>query len=171
MFLRSLSCHNKDLEQWTLKPSVRHSSRVLDKPCYSSQANQCYSSVLFRRQQENPSWKREGMPTQRLEEKRVEECAVEGESERGRERERAHTRGRERERESALAPPFICFFLHLGLPYANWAYSGVLFVLPEVFTLVLRPSFDLSLFYFRGLFPSLSFSHRHFGLLFPILPT
>ena len=67
--------------------------------------------------------KREGMPTQRLEEKRVEERAgeVERQSERGRERERAHARGREREGESALAPPFICFFLHLGLPYANWA--------------------------------------------------
>ena len=61
--------------------------------------------------------KREGMPTQRLEEKRVEECVGEGE----REREKAHARGREREGESALAPPFICFFLYPGLPYANWA--------------------------------------------------
>ena len=43
------------------------------------------------------------------------------ESERGRERERVHARGREGERESALAPPFICFCLHLGLPCANWA--------------------------------------------------
>ena len=34
MFLSSLSHHNKDLEQQTLKPSARHSSRVLDKPCY-----------------------------------------------------------------------------------------------------------------------------------------
>ena len=32
-------------------------------------------------------------------------------------------------------------------------------------------SSDLLLFYFRRLFPSLSFSHRHFGLFFPILPT
>ena len=32
-------------------------------------------------------------------------------------------------------------------------------------------SSDLPLFYFCGLFPSLSFSRRHFGLLFPILPT
>ena len=72
--------------------------------------------------------------------------------ERVRERERAHACGqgkrekekeRERARASALAPPFICFFLHLGLPYANWAQPGVLFVLPEVFTLVLGPSFDL----------------------------
>ena len=30
-------------------------------------------------------------------------------------------------------------------------------------------SSDLSLFYFHGFFPSLSFSHHHFGLLFPIL--
>ena len=36
MFLGSLSRHNKDLERWTLKPSARHSSWVLDKPCYSS---------------------------------------------------------------------------------------------------------------------------------------
>ena len=34
-----------------------------------------------------------------------------------------------------------------------------------------RSSFDLPLFYFRGLFPCLSFSLRHFGLLFPILTT
>ena len=138
VFLGSLSRHNKGLEQRTLKPSLRHSSWVLDKPCYSSQANQCYSSILFRRQQESER---------------------EREKERERERERAHACGRESPRESALAPPFICFFLHLGLPYANWAQPGVLFalfVLPEVFTLVLGPS--------------LSFSHRHFGLLFPILP-
>ena len=49
----------------------------------------------------------------------------------GRERESEREKEREREiermhagespRESALAPPFICFFLHLSLPYANWA--------------------------------------------------
>ena len=67
------------------------------------------------------------MPTQRLEEKRVEEPVGEGEREKEhmhvgeKERDRAHAceRERERERESALAPPFICFFLDLGLPYAN----------------------------------------------------
>jgi len=55
--------------------------------------------------------KREGMPTQRLEKKRVEERVGEGERERkrGRERERAHTCRREREPESALAPPFMFF--------------------------------------------------------------
>ena len=36
MFLGSLSRHNKDLEQRTLKPLAHHSSRILDKPCYSS---------------------------------------------------------------------------------------------------------------------------------------
>ena len=61
------------------------------------------------------------MPTQRLEEKRVEECAGEGERETLRERKSAGTHKGEKERESTLAPPFICFFLHLGLPYANWA--------------------------------------------------
>ena len=59
----------------------------------------------------------------------------------------------EKERERTLAPPFICLFLHLGLPYANWAKPGVLFVLPEVFTLVLGPSFVL----FSWAFPFLVF--------------
>lgn len=63
-----------------------------------------------------PSSKREGMPTQRFEGKRVEERMGEGE----RERKSAHMRERKRERARALAPPFL-FFLHLGLPYANWA--------------------------------------------------
>ena len=56
----------------------------------------------------------------KTEEKRMEEC-VGREGEREREKECAHARRRESPRESALAPPFICFFLHLGLPYANWA--------------------------------------------------
>ena len=42
-----------------------------------------------------------------------------------------------------LTPLFMFFFLHLSLPYANWAYPGVLFVLPEVFTLVLGPALVL----------------------------
>ena len=51
------------------------------------------STVLFRRQQENPSSKCEGMPTQRLEEKRVEE------REREREKKSSCTQGRKTERE------------------------------------------------------------------------
>ena len=41
--------------------------------------------------------------------------------ERARASEHVHARTGERERESALAPPLVCFFFHLGLPYANWA--------------------------------------------------
>ena len=52
------------------------------------------------------------MPTQRLEEKRVEEHVGEGERERERERKTAGMW--ERERESALAPPFIWFFASPG---------------------------------------------------------
>ena len=46
---------------------------------------------------------------------------VVGRGEKEREKEHTHVEGGERERESTLAPPFICFFLPLGLPYANWA--------------------------------------------------
>ena len=59
--------------------------------------------------------------------KRVEEQASlqergrgkERERERGREKERESTHSRGRKKQRALAPPFICFFLPLGLPYAN----------------------------------------------------
>ena len=61
----------------------------------------------------------EDMPTQRLEEKKVEESM--GERGRERERERESACMQERKREQALVPPFICFCLHLGLPFANWA--------------------------------------------------
>ena len=66
---------------------------------------------------------------------------------------------------------FYMFFPPLGPALCKLGQPGVLFVLPEVCTLVLRPSFDFLLFYFRGVFPSLCFSHGHFGLLFPILTT
>ena len=69
---------------------------------------------------------------------------------------------------SILASPFVCFFLlPLSLTYVNWAnQEGGLFYLRSSFR-----SSDLPWSYFLGLFPSLSFSHRHFGLLFPILIT
>ena len=70
-----------------------------------------------------------------------------------------------RERELALAPLVICLSLP-GPVLCKLGQPGVLFVLPEVLTLVLGPSFVL----FLKAFP-LSFSHGHFGLLFPILPT
>ena len=52
------------------------------------------------------------------------------------------TRGRERERELALAPLFICLSLP-GPVLCKLGQPGVLFVLPEVLTPVLRPSFVL----------------------------
>ena len=96
------------------------------------------------------------MPTQRREEKR--------------DRRSTHVRSVGRcvkETPHPLAPLFICFFLPPRPALCKLGRPGVLFVLPEVLTLVLGPS----LFSFRGLYPSLSFSHRHSGLLFPILPT
>ena len=61
----------------------------------------------------------------------------------------------------------IFFLLPQNLPYVNWvSQEGSLFHL----RLSLQ-SLHLPLFCFCGLFPSLSFSHRHFGLLFPILTT
>ena len=61
---------------------------------------------------------------------------------------------------------FSMFFPPPGPALCKVGWPGVLFVPPEVLTLAL----DLPLFYFHGLFPSLSFSHRHSGLLSPILP-
>ena len=62
---------------------------------------------------------------------------------------------------------FFFFFLPLGLSYVNWASQ-------EHYLFYLRSSLwssDLRLFYFCRLLPSLSFSHCHSGLLFPILTT
>ena len=80
-----------------------------------------------------------------------------------------------RERESVRERPlalwllflYVFLFLRLGLPSVNWASQECcLFYLRSS-----RQASDLPLFYFSGLFPSLSFSHRHSGLLFPILTT
>ena len=75
-------------------------------------------------------------------------------------------RQRARESSSPLAILFM-FFLPLGLTYVNW-------VSQECCLFYLRSSLwssDLPLFYFCGLFSSLSFSHRHSGLHFLILTT
>ena len=58
----------------------------------------------------------------------------------------------ERDRELALAPQFICLSLP-GHVLCKLGQPGVLFVLPEVFTLVLGPSFVL----FSQAFPFLVF--------------
>ena len=142
MLLGSLSHHNNDLEQRTLKPSVRHSSQVLNKSCHSSQTNQCYSSTLFRKQQENPSSK-----------KRREWRSVGGGGgglERERKRERKSIRTWERERERAWLLLLHVFF-PLGLPYANWAQPGVLFYLKSSLW-----SSDLSLTFLYSIFMGFS---------------
>ena len=62
------------------------------------------------------------MPTQRLEEKRVEERTREGERVREGERKKERTHAGEKKGEKALWLLLLCFFfLHLDLPYANWA--------------------------------------------------
>ena len=55
---------------------------------------------------------------------------------------------------------YVLFLRRLSLSYVNWAsQEGCLFYLRYSLW-----SLDLSLFHFRGLFPSLSFSHHHSGL-------
>ena len=77
-------------------------------------------------------------------------------------------RKEERERDPALwlILLYVLFSSPLGLTCVNWASQ-------ECCLFYLRPSLqsslDLPLFYFLGLFPSLSFSHHHSGFLFPIL--
>ena len=74
-------------------------------------------------------------------------------------------------REGRPPAHFWLFFLYFFSPLPGPALCkrgqpAVLFVLLGVLTLVLGSS----LFYFHGLFPSLSFSYRHSGL-FPVLTT
>ena len=86
------------------------------------------------------------------------------------------TQKTQREEKHTPPPPdldqFWLFFLYvfllpMSLSYINWAsQEGCLFFLRSSLQ-----SSDLSLFYFHGSFPSLSFSHCHFGFLFPILTT
>ena len=90
----------------------------------------------------------------------------EGETERERERERAGTWEKKKERER-FGSSFYMFS-------STWACPMQIGLSQECCLFYLKSSLwssDLLLFYFRGLFPSLSFSHRHFGLLFTILPT
>ena len=81
-----------------------------------------------------------------------------------------HAGGGERER-APFGSSFYMFSPPPGPALCKLGSPEVLFVLPEVLTPVLGSSFDLPLFYFCGLFTSLSFSHCRFGLLFPILTT
>ena len=82
---------------------------------------QCYSSILFRRWQENPSLRCEGTSIQWCKEKNTPACR--------------------RERELGLAPLFICLSLP-GPVLCKLGQPGV-FVVPEVLALVLGPSLVL----------------------------
>ena len=87
-----------------------------------------------------------------------------------REEKSASARGGERERERDPWPFGFSFYKSFPLPgpaLCKLGFPGVLFVLPEVLTPVLGPSFDL----FSQTFLFSVFSHRHSGLLFPILTT
>ena len=97
------------------------------------------------------------------ERQRARESKKESESEREQARAREGERQRGREAPGLLAPLSVCFFVSLprGLPYENWSSQ-------ECCLFYLRSSLlssDISLFYFCRLFPSLSFSYCHSGLL------
>ena len=107
--------------------------------------NQCSSSMLqlsfIWLTKENISWRCVGGPTQKTQ--------------------------REEKPQAQFWLLYMFFLLPLSLPYINWAsQEGCLFYLRSSLW-----SSDLPLFYFHRLFLSLSFSHGHSGLLFPLLPT
>ena len=137
MLLGSLSPHNKDLEWRTLTPSARHSCWVLDRPCCSFYTNQCYSSVVFRRWQENPSWKKRG-------EWRSMPAWVD----------------RERDRESPVAPRLYACYPRWACPVRPGLRSAVL---PGGLTPALGPSSVL----LSQAFPFLVFEPPPFRTQFP----
>ena len=157
MFLGSLSRHNKDLEWRTLKPP-RHVTALgswIDRVI--ALRSRMDRVIALRQISVTPLFYLEDSRKIHLRGVRAHR-SIDA-------RRRVPQRTGERASELALALLFICLSLP-GPVLCNLDQPGV-FVLPEVLTLVLGPF----LFYFRGLFPSLSFSHCHFGLLFPILPT
>ena len=82
----------------------------------------------------------------------------------------------QKERAQSWLPLFTDFVSSpQNLPYANWAsQKGGVFVSPEFLTSVCEFSFVPFLCFvclFVCFFPSLYFSHCHFGILFPILTT
>ena len=130
MLLGSLSCHNDDLEQRTLKPSAHHSSlrswtnRVIA-------LRQISVTVLFYLED-----------SRRIHPQRIEESGgTLGEG-----------RGGSGERESKSAWLLLLYvFFPLGLPYANWAQPEVLFYLKSSLW-----SSDLSLTFLYSIFMGFS---------------
>ena len=156
MFLDSLSRHNKDLEWRTLKPPRRVTAlrswidRViaLRSPMDSVITLRQISVTALFYLEESRKIHLSGVRARRSKETR----------------RRAPQRAGER--ELPLAPLFICFSLP-GPVVCKLGQPGVLLVLPEVLSPVLRPSFAS----FSQAFPFLVCSHCHFGLPFPVLPT
>ena len=101
------------------------------------------------------------MLTQRHEEKSAAACSGLVGAGRG-----GWRRKKERPPPQPFGSSFYMSFPPPGLVLCKLGQPGVLSVLPEVLTLVLGPFFVLFLQAFL-----LSFSHHHFGLLFPILTT
>ena len=152
-----LSCCNKELEWRTLKPSACHSSWT-DTALRSRMdrvipLRQISVTALFYLDN-----------NRKIHSQGVRACRPK--DARRRVPQRVGERERARESSRPLAILFM-FFLPLGLPYVNW-------VSQECCLFYLRSSLwssDIPLFYFCGLFSSLSFSHRHSGLHFLILTT
>ena len=155
MFLCSLSCNNKDLEWRTLKPPLRVTAlrswidRVIalrSRMDHVTALRQISVTALFY-----------------LEDSRKIHL-------RGvRAHQSKHTRRRVPQRTGGREswPWLLYLYVYLSGPVlCKLGQPGVLFVLPEVLTLVLRP-----LVSFPRAFPFLVCSRRHFGLLFPVLPT
>ena len=152
MFLGSLSRHNKDLEWRTLKPPWRvtalkswidHVIALRSWMDHVIALRQISVTALFYLEDSRKIhlW---GMRACRPKDSRRRAPQHVG----GREREREHARAS----ELALAPLFICLSLP-GSVLRKLGQPGMLFVLPEVLTLVFRPSFVL----FSRAFPFLVF--------------
>ena len=156
MLLGSLSCHNKDLEWWTLKPPWHVTAlgswidRVIalrSRKDHVIALRQISVTALFYLEDSRKIhlW---GMRARRSKDER-----------------RAPQRKGERASELALALLFICLSLP-GPVLCKLGQPGVLFVLPEVLTPVLRPSFVL----FSWGFPFLFFSPPPLWTPFPYSP-
>ena len=132
-----LSCHNKNLKGWTLKPLARHSSQTDWVTTFRQTVSalgkigvtalgQISVTVSFYLENKGKYIFKMWTHADPKDTKR-------------RERESAHTR--RRETPGPLAPLFYVFSPPLGPALCKSGQPGVLFVLPEVLTSVLRPSF------------------------------
>ena len=146
MLLGSLSRHNKDLEWRTLKPTRWITALRSWTDRVTALREISVTGIFYL---EDSRKIRQGMRAHRSKDAK----------------RRSPHRAGERERERALWVLFICFFFPWACPMqigfrqercSTWSPHWVL-----------RPSFDLALFYFRGRFPSLSFRHCHFWTPFP----